>query len=368
MGLRIETRDLGLRDRITIAERIRSYVSATQAPGVVNRTGQTDTNSLADAPTRRRWIIGLLSAGTSACRKPAADQSPPQVVIRVATDGFANNPLVQALQGPLQTHYPSRIETVQNDLPTNAALVEESRVELAVLPVNVAYLAYTQGWGGLHRPHSKLRAIAALYTIPVYLIASESSGIRKWSDIRGKRIATGPPNSTTLATVKMTLEGLGLSLENDIYSRPVNSDAAVEALRSGAVDAVFHRGIDPPATIPKLLRVPGVKIIPITRHETEIIRSRHPFLHPLITPAGMYGNHPEVETLGVDCLVVCRDDLPEDLVYAVARSVFESLAGTRGPASGATIFQPVDLRQIHATQIPLHAGAARYFRERELFQ
>jgi TRAP transporter TAXI family solute receptor len=308
------------------------------------------------------------SAFLAACRKAAVEQSHPPAVIRVAADGLDTNPLIQALQGPLQSYYPSRIETVQNDLPTNARLVEEARVELAIIPLNVAYLAYKEGWGGLPRPHSKLRGIAALYTIPVYLIATESSRIHRWSDIRGKRVAIGPESSTTQATVKMTLEGLGLSLA-DIDAHLVNGDAAVMALRAAEVDAVFHRGIDPPSTIPKLLRIPRVKVIPISPQEREGIRARHPFLHPVITPAGMYGNHPEVETLGVDCMVVCREDVPEDLVYAVARSVFESLDGSHNLAKSNTAsFLPVDLRQIHATQIPLHPGAAKYFRERELFQ
>ena len=74
----------------------------------------------------------------------------------------------------------------------------------------------------------------------------------------------------------------------------------------------------------------------------------------------MYGNHPEVETIGVDSLMVCRDDLSEELVYWITRSLVESLAGL--PRSTA-----LDPEQVHATPIPLHAGAARYYREQELF-
>jgi uncharacterized protein len=317
-------------------------------------------------PERAGWasIIGVLlfySGCHTATREPDHQKS---VVIRVATDGLDNNPLIEALKGPLQSYFPSKIETVQNDLPTNARLIEESGVELAIIPVNVAYVAYTQGWGGLPRPHSKLRGIAALYAIPLHLIATESSGIRRWRDIRGKRVAVGPLNSTTQVTVKMILEGLGISL-TDIDAQWVNGDAAVKELRGGRVAAVFHRGNDPPSTIPKLLQIPGAGLVPISRSETEIIRSRHPFLHPVLTPQGKYGSNPEIETIGVDSVVVCRDDLPEDLVYSITRSVFETLAG---PTRLPQVFQQVDLRQVQATQIPLHAGAARYFRERELFQ
>jgi hypothetical protein len=79
----------------------------------------------------------------------------------------------------------------------------------------------------------------------------------------------------------------------------------------------------------------------------------------------MYGNLRQIETIGVESVVVCRDDLPEELAYSVTRSVFETLAE---PVRLTRIFQRIDLRQTAATPVPLHPGAARYFRERQLFE
>jgi TRAP transporter TAXI family solute receptor len=284
--------------------------------------------------------------------------------IRVATDGKDYNPLLQALNGPLQIHYTSRIQAFQNDLPNNVRLVEAGQTDLAIVPVNVAYLAYLQGWADLQRPYTKLRGIAALYSIPLYLIARRDSGIRNWTDIRGKRVAIGTPDSTTQVTVKMALDAFGLSF-SAIDAHWVNGNAAVEELRAARVDAVFHRGNDPPATFPKLLRVPDVAVVPISVREAEQIRALHPFLHPMLIAAHAYGDHPRISTIGVDSLVVCRDDLPDQMVYAVTRAVFELLVESPNLTRG---FQRVDLRRIQATPIPLHPGAARYFRERELFQ
>lgn len=304
-----------------------------------------------------------IAAISSACNGFARKVDAAEPSIRVATDGKDYNPLLEALKGPLQTYFPSRIEMLQNDLPNNVRLVETGQTEVAIVPVNVAYLAWMQGWADLRRPYTRLRAIAALYSIPLYLIASDASGIRNWTDIRGKRVAIGTPDSTTQVTVKMALEGLGLSL-TEIDGRRVNGDAAVKELREGMVDAVFHRGNDPPSTLPKLLGIAGVRAIPITPAEAEQIRSLHPFLHPFIVPQ-MNGDHPGVPTIGVDSLVVCRDDLPEKLVYAITRSIFETLVASPNITRG---FQRVALRRIQTTPVPLHPGAARYFRERELFQ
>ena len=308
--------------------------------------------------------VAFAVLSSTGCQGSARESSRTTPAIRVASDGRDYNPLLDALNGPLQAYFPSRIRTMQNDLPNNVRLVERGETDLAIVPVNVAYLAYNYGWADVHHPYTKLRGIAALYSIPLYLIARRSSGIRNWTEIRGKRLAVGTTDSTTQVTVKMALEALGVAFE-DIDAKWINGDAAVRALRDGEVDAVFHRGNDPPSTLPKLLQIPGVDAVPISAREAERIRARHPFLHPIVTTPYASGNHASIPTIGVDSLVVCRDDLPEKLAYFVTRSVFELLLGSPSLTRG---FQRVDLRRIQATPIPLHLGAARYFRERELFQ
>jgi TRAP transporter TAXI family solute receptor len=113
------------------------------------------------------------------------------------------------------------------------------------------------------------------------------------------------------------------------------------------------------------MKAPGVFLVPIRRREVEQIRAHHPFLRPTSIPAGMYGNEGEIETVGTDMLLACRNDLPDELVYWVTRTLFESLPDL---AASYNLLRQIDLQQISASPIPLHPGAARFYRERELFQ
>ena len=96
-----------------------------------------------------------------------------------------------------------------------------------------------------------------------------------------------------------------------------------------------------------------------------MIRSRYPFLHSTLIPTGMYGNHPGIATVGVDTVMVCRSDLPEEQVYWITRALVDSM--TAAVRTMNPVHQP-DPDQVYATPIPLHPGAARYYRERALFQ
>ena len=64
-------------------------------------------------------------------------------------------------------------------------------------------------------------------------------------------------------------------------------------------------------------------------------------------------------------MMICREDLPEELVYWITRTLFESLPEL---VRSLQSLRQVDLEQVHASPIPLHPGAARFYRERELFQ
>ena len=99
------------------------------------------------------------------------------------------------------------------------------------------------------------------------------------------------------------------------------------------------------------MRVPGARLIPISRSEVERIRTRYPFWHTTAIPPDIYGNASEIETAGTDAVMICREDLPEELVYWITRTLFESLPEL---VRSLQSLRQVDLEQVHASPIPLH--------------
>jgi len=312
-----------------------------------------------------RRIIFLISFGILAgCAEPVKTEDV-RVVRMVTVLGRIMNPLGEALQKVLPKHFPARIEVQRIAAGSDTArLLEEGQAELSMISTDVAYLAYTKGIGDPPRPHRKLRGVAVLYAVPVHLIASEASRIQGLDHLRGKRVSLGAKGSRTEYVARMTLEGVGISL-NNFDARWLSEVEAKTELRERKLDAVLMTGNDPSPNVVEIMQIPGLRLIPIIRPEMEAIRSRHPYVHSVTIPAGIYGDHPDIESIGIDSLLACREDLPEELVYWITRTLFESLPDL---ARSLTSLRQVDLAQIHATPIPLHPGAARFYRERELFQ
>ena len=103
----------------------------------------------------------------------------------------------------------------------------------------------------------------------------------------------------------------------------------------------------------------GARLVPIEGPSADRLRRDYPFLTATVVSGELYGS--SVHTIGVDGLLICRSDLDETMVYELTKQLFLSL---RSLGRGALRFMDVD--QAPATPIPLHPGAARYYREREL--
>jgi TRAP transporter TAXI family solute receptor len=305
------------------------------------------------------FVSLLVFAG---CREEARGNQNPQVVRVVTVLGRVTIPLAEALNKVLPNHFPARIE-VQKIATTKDYLrrLQDGRAEVAMIQTDLVYVAYTTGLPDLPGPQRKLRGIAVLYTSPLHLIASDSSHIRTLADLRGKRVFLGTDGNTTDFTTKRLLEAVGLQVD----AKQMSEEKVTEAFNTGQLDAAFIRGNDPSPNVERIMQGAHVSLIPISRSEVEQIRSYHPFLHPTSIQEGTYGNRSQIDTVGTDVLLTCRDDLPEELVYWMTRTLFESLPGL---ANSMNLLRQIDLEKVPASPIPLHPGAARFYRERELFQ
>jgi TRAP transporter TAXI family solute receptor len=115
-----------------------------------------------------------------------------------------------------------------------------------------------------------------------------------------------------------------------------------------------------------LARDVGIRLLEIEPDAAARIRAQYPFYKRTIIPAGMYeGQREPVRTVSVDNLLVCREDLDEELVYQLTRTFFENLVRL---AEDQEVAMQVDPDLAPASPIPLHPGAARYYRERELLK
>jgi TRAP transporter TAXI family solute receptor len=139
-----------------------------------------------------------------------------------------------------------------------------------------------------------------------------------------------------------------------------------EGLKNRTIDIGWILAGYPVARIATLAETIGIRLLAIDRATSAKLRADAPFYKPIVIPAGTYaGQTHSVTTVGVENLLVCRTDLDEQIVYRLTKAFFAALPAFAAihPAAGQ-----VNAALAPATPIPLHRGAARYYRERELFR
>jgi TRAP transporter TAXI family solute receptor len=184
-------------------------------------------------------------------------------------------------------------------------------------------------------------------------------------DLKGKRVGVIRPGTSGEFSTRIVLGAHGMSYA-DVTPIFEPTDTLMPMLGKGEIDAVFSANPLMLDTIHTLSQTVPLRLLPIGRAEVNSLRSSYPFLRPVTVAAHkLAGQEQPVETLGSEWLLVCRSDLSEELVYQLTREFFAQLPAMARNHEEAALIDP---EQAPATPIPLHAGAARYYREREILR
>lgn len=307
--------------------------------------------------------ILLLTAVGAAC---SATPPPPTrpLVIATAVTGGAYAQVGTALATVWSARVPGLVpEVVSGGSGRNLNAIEAGRAQVAFAQADMAYSAFRRGVGESTAPFANLRAIALLWHSAMQVVVPADSPIRSVRDLRGQRVVAGAPGTGNQALTAIALGAYGMSYD-DLRPEFANFTRGAAALREGSADAaVIVAGI-PADGVAELGRARPIRLVPIPRNDVQRLRAQFPFLEPATVAAGTYtGQTDDIPTIGVRNLLVCRADLDEDLVSALTAALFDALPQLAASHPSAAL---IDVTVAPATPIPLHPGAARYYRAREL--
>jgi uncharacterized protein len=309
-------------------------------------------------------MLMVAAVASSACQpetSPASAPSPATIRIATGPAGLTFGPLGAALAAAYAQVLPDlRFEAAPTSgTGTNLHRLQAGEAELAFSVANLAYAAY----GGLDaefRPSAdRLRTIAVLHPSSVHVLVRATSTARTLADLQG-RVAVGPEGSGL--TAKMLIREFARPT-GVVLDETLGLSEAPEALASGQVDAAVIVAADP-AEVVQRATATGARLIPLATGDIRRLRTHYPFLRPGEIPAGTYGGESQpVATMLVDVLLVTRAGLDEGLVRRLTSALFDVLPDLAGRF---TYLRLMDMQRAPATPIPLHPGAALFYREREL--
>lgn len=251
----------------------------------------------------------------------------------------------------------------------NVEAIAAGRVETGFAQSDVTHGAFSgTGVFAGQPPMVGLRALASLYLESVHLLVTGSSGITAVADLRGRRVSLDVEGSGTLVDALLILEGFGL-VPADLQATHASPGRSIDMMATGELDAMFIVAGYPAAIVTEAAQVVGARLVPITGKAVGELLARHPFLTVADIPGDTYpGIEGGTPTLGVAALWVVAAAIDEELVYEITRALWHPATLGKlaeGHPKGGDIVLANALRGV---SIPLHPGAARFYREQGLAQ
>lgn len=247
----------------------------------------------------------------------------------------------------------------------NINMMSRGEAEGAVLLASTTL----EAWNGVGqfagRPYKGVRSIMVMWPNVVQLVVTEKSGIRSYQDLKGKRISVGQAGSGTEPNTIAALSGAGLTYK-DIVPEFLGFSQSVDAVKDGRiVGAQLSGGIPQPSVLDLFASRLGVRLLPMTEAEIKLACELHPeFAGFTIEPNTYTGQNYAVRTIATTTAFGVRQDLPEDLVYRITKTIFENLTYLY-KSYDALSYVSLD-HALNGLVAPLHPGAIRYYTERGL--
>ncbi|MBM4331405.1 MAG: TAXI family TRAP transporter solute-binding subunit [Deltaproteobacteria bacterium] len=197
------------------------------------------------------------------------------------------------------------------------------------------------------------------------LVVAADSGITKYSDLKGKRVAGNIPTPSLQLQTEAYVANGGVSWA-EVKPVPVSSVAeGVKAVIEGRADASATITIGMPV-IDELHAKRGARILPFDTSAEAVKRTREKFPgYPLkVTPGpGRTGVEKEMFLWGYDIYLVGRQDLPDEAAYLIVKALWENHKEL-GPVHVLLKDWVPERFVSKEALVPYHPGAIKFYKEK----
>ena len=266
------------------------------------------------------------------------------------------------LAGHITGKTDSKITAVEgNGSQANIELMDIDGAQLGFVQSDV--MSYAYSGTNLFEEIGKIdcfSTVAALYMEQVQIVTCDPS-IKTVADLKGKNVSIGASGSGVWYNAIDVLGVYGLS-EADINPTYQGFGDSAEALKDGKIDAAFVVSGAPTTAITELASGKDTYLVSLDAEHIEQLRAKSPYYSEYTISADTYGMDSDTTTVAGGAVVIARDDVSEADVYNFVSAVFEDVdTVTAAHAKGAEL--DLDFAT-SVTDVPYHAGAAKYFAEK----
>lgn len=311
-------------------------------------------------------LVGGCSSGGDDTNGDAGSK-PENIFISIATGGTGGT--YYPLGGAIAKIFNENVEGVTANAQSTGASVEninllsQGEAEVGFVQNDVTYYA----WTGTETFQDKekvtnIRGMAMLYPEVIQIIATKDSGIKSVEDLKGKKVAVGAPGSGTEVNARQILAEYGITYDDLGKADYLSFNEASDQLKNEQIDAAFVTAAIPTSAVTEVTQTADIALVSLDKDKLESLKEKYPFYTEVTIPKDSYKNQTEdVVAAAVMAMLIVPEDLDEDLVYNMTKSIFENrqvIIDTHDKGNDIKLETALE-----GMPIDLHPGAEKYYVE-----
>ena len=312
-----------------------------------------------------KFLMALLLTVSMAT---SAQAGPAMIQICGATSGGTYFLLSNAIAQMLNTRLPETfLASAQSTAgtPVILRLLETGEAEFGFGQAGIAKNAL-DGVGGFEQKFTNISSVTYVFPNVMQVIVCREANIKTFADLRGQSFAVGASGSATEMNSRDMAQIYGMGYldpaTRDFTPQFTSEAQSVELMQNRqAIGANMISGLGS-ATAVELMSSGRFEFLEFSEESVAALMAINPAYFPFVIPANMFPNQPEpVHTFAVANFIFARKDLPEDMVYAFVRAIYEYVDDIIMVHHVASSITPENA--VNGLTVPLHPGAERFFRE-----
>jgi len=205
--------------------------------------------------------------------------------------------------------------------------------------------------------------LANLYPQYFQVVAAADANVNSLADMKGKALVTQPKGNTAeiLTATVLKLNGMDYGSLSKANFQAGYTDAV--ALMKDGHAQVFTLGTTAPASaVMDLASARDVKLVPVDDKTMDALKKMNPGYNKLVIKAGTYPKQDkDVPVIGYSTHIVVACNLPEDVVYNMAKTMAGNVDGMAAVVKAIAGITPKDMAL--DIGVPFHKGAVKYYKE-----
>ncbi len=249
----------------------------------------------------------------------------------------------------------------------NLDMLKNSEAQMGIAMCNLTGFSYTGTNRYEGKPNPNLRYAIALWPEVSQFVYAKDSGIKGWDDLKGKKIAVGPPASGTEFSTRTILQAVAGLTFDDIVPEYLGYSEASQAIQNGRIDAALLEAGYPTSAVTELYAGrTEVDMLPFEGEVKDKLIAEAPWYAPVTIPAGTYPKQEkDIPVVGVMCSLIVHPEVSDDIVYKALQVMYDDREDL---LKEHAVFYKVDfdnpLNGLYGA--PLHPGAVKFYREKGL--